>query len=101
METPSISSISPLLAILPRKTATYPPILNVLMRDQQLSDPAPKEARRGSGALQRSDFLVPRGLVAVKGDIGIEVVVRLGGSRAADTAAEMRVARVVLANIHG
>jgi hypothetical protein len=40
-------------------------------------------------------------LVAVKGNIGIEVVVGLGGSRASDTAAEIRVARVVLANIHG
>ena len=41
------------------------------------------------------------GLVAVKGNVGIEVVVGLGGSQAADTAAEIRVARAVLANMPG
>ena len=40
-------------------------------------------------------------LVAVKGKLGIEVVVGLGGSRAADTAAEIRVARAVLAHMPG
>ena len=40
-------------------------------------------------------------LVAVKGVIGIEVVVSLGGSQAADTAAEERVAQAVLAGVPG
>ena len=41
------------------------------------------------------------GLVAVKGNVGIEVVVNLGGSQAADTAAEIHVARAVLAKMPG
>lgn len=42
------------------------------------------------------------GLVAVKGGVGIEVTVDLGvdGSQTADTAAEVRVARAVLARLH-
>lgn len=40
-------------------------------------------------------------LVAIKGDIGIEVVVSLGGSQGADTTAEVRVARAVLAEMAG
>jgi hypothetical protein len=41
----------------------------------------------------------PDGLVAVKSNVGIEVTVGLGGSQAANTAAEIRVARKVLAKL--
>lgn len=40
-------------------------------------------------------------LVAVTGNLGIEVVVSLGGSQAADTSAEVGVARAVIAKLRG
>jgi hypothetical protein len=45
--------------------------------------------------------VVREDLVASKGSVGIEVTVWLGGSQAADTAAEVRLARQVLAKLRG